>query len=64
MACLSVAPKRLKIRLSADYGIPGNRISAVGYGEARPIESNDTREGRKLNRRVVGEMSYSEVELD
>ena len=54
----------VKIRLSADYGIPGNRISAVGYGEARPIESNDTREGRKLNRRVVGEMSYSEVELD
>jgi len=53
----------VKRRLSADYGIPGNRISAVGYGETRPIE-NDTREGRKLNRRVVGEMSYSEVELD
>lgn len=28
------------------------RFSAKGYGEFKPISSNETREGRKLNRRV------------
>ncbi|MFH1201817.1 MAG: OmpA family protein [Candidatus Omnitrophota bacterium] len=28
------------------------RISATGYGEYKPVASNDTREGRQLNRRV------------
>lgn len=29
-----------------------SRVSAIGYGEYRPVASNDTREGRQLNRRV------------
>jgi outer membrane protein OmpA-like peptidoglycan-associated protein len=33
-------------------GIDGNRIEAVGYGEEKPMASNDTREGRARNRRV------------
>lgn len=33
-------------------GISPERISAIGYGEYRPVASNDTREGRQLNRRV------------
>jgi len=33
-------------------GVDSERISYVGYGEIRPIESNRTREGRALNRRV------------
>ena len=35
------------------FGIEANRVSALGYGEARPIESNDTKAGRLANRRVV-----------
>jgi chemotaxis protein MotB len=33
-------------------GIPGNRVAAVGYGEARPLIANDTAEGLASNRRV------------
>jgi len=29
-----------------------DRLSAIGYGEYHPVASNDTREGRQLNRRV------------
>lgn len=35
------------------YGIDAARLSAQGFGEDRPIASNDTADGRKLNRRVV-----------
>jgi outer membrane protein OmpA-like peptidoglycan-associated protein len=33
-------------------GVKPERISAVGYGESRPMASNDTAEGRANNRRV------------
>lgn len=33
-------------------GIPGSRLEAIGYGEDRPIASNNTRAGRTQNRRV------------
>jgi len=36
----------------ASQGLPGSRITAVGYGETRPKASNDTPEGRQVNRRV------------
>jgi chemotaxis protein MotB len=35
-----------------DCSIAPNRLSAIGYGEYRPIDSNDTKEGRAKNRRV------------
>ena len=33
-------------------GVASNRIMTYGYGETRPIASNDTAEGRAQNRRV------------
>jgi flagellar motor protein MotB len=33
-------------------GISPERISVVGYGDTRPVESNETEEGRIKNRRV------------
>ena len=33
-------------------GVSSSRIDTVGYGESDPRESNDTAEGRQLNRRV------------
>lgn len=32
--------------------ISPDRVSAIGYGEYKPVASNDTKEGRQLNRRV------------
>jgi outer membrane protein OmpA-like peptidoglycan-associated protein len=33
-------------------GIEGSRIEAIGYGDERPIASNDSEDGRQKNRRI------------
>jgi OOP family OmpA-OmpF porin len=33
-------------------GVTATRLTAKGYGEAQPVASNDTKEGRAENRRV------------
>ncbi len=38
--------------LANEQGIAPERLSAIGYGEYRPVASNDTKSGRKQNRRV------------
>jgi OOP family OmpA-OmpF porin len=35
-----------------DHGVEASRLTARGYGETRPIESNSTSRGRAINRRV------------
>lgn len=37
-------------------GIPSGRVQAVGFGERRPIASNDSSAGREQNRRVELEL--------
>ncbi len=38
--------------LNTELGIASFRISAVGYGETRPIANNETPLGRTRNRRI------------
>lgn len=38
--------------LRTEAGIPAERVSYAAFGEFRPAESNDTREGRAANRRA------------
>jgi chemotaxis protein MotB len=35
-----------------DYGVPSERLSSAAFGSTRPVQSNDTAEGRAYNRRV------------
>ena len=48
--------------LIRQFGIASNRLSAVGYGEERPIADNSTKEGRAANRRVVAVMAAEVTE--
>ena len=50
---LSAARAASVVHLFMKSGIRPERMAAVGYGEHRPIASNETEEGRRRNRRVV-----------
>lgn len=50
---LSAARAASVVHLLDRYGIQPDRMSAIGYGEYKPIADNATEEGRQKNRRVV-----------
>lgn len=49
---LSIRRARAIANLLVERGIARDRISISGYGDTRPIESNNTEDGRAKNRRV------------
>ena len=51
MEFVGSTPDRLMAEL-ASQGIKPERMQSVGYGESRPVDTNQTEEGRAQNRRV------------
>lgn len=49
---LSAVRATTVLRLFADAGVVPTQLTAIGYGDTRPVEENDTAEGRARNRRV------------
>jgi len=49
---LSAARAFAVLRNFEESGVPSGRLSAIGYGEFRPLLPNDTPEGRSANRRI------------
>ena len=43
---------------AANGTISEDRLEAISYGESRPVESNDTADGRAKNRRIEIEINY------
>ena len=50
---LSAARSASLVRALSKRGIKPSRLTAIGYGEFRPKESNKTYKGRQINRRVA-----------
>jgi chemotaxis protein MotB len=46
------AARALSVLHYLEKVVAPERLSAVGYGEYKPVASNDTKEGRQMNRRV------------
>ena len=44
--------------LQSSGKIDGNRLQAMSFGEERPVDSNDTAQGRRKNRRIEIEINY------
>jgi chemotaxis protein MotB len=49
---LSTARALSVLHYLSDKSVAEPRLAAIGYGEYKPVASNDTKEGRQANRRV------------
>lgn len=59
---LSSARAAAVVKLLAAHGVDPTRMSAVGYGEFRPVDDNSSATGRAANRRVVLMVARTAVE--
>lgn len=46
------------------FDISADRVSSVGYGESKPLATNDTKEGRQHNRSVVAAVEGEKKEIE
>ncbi|MEZ2222583.1 OmpA family protein [Rhizobium sp. RCC_161_2] len=53
-ANIALSEQRAKavVAYLTDAGVPASRLTAIGLGSSRPVASNDTDEGKALNRRI------------
>ena len=49
---LSAARATSAVRYLVELGVPAERVRAIGHGESKPANSNDTEQGRSKNRRI------------
>jgi chemotaxis protein MotB len=49
---LSTARALSVVQFLQDEGVPPENLSAAGYGEYQPVAENDTKQGRRKNRRI------------
>ena len=67
---LSAVRATTVLRLFADAGVAGDRLTAIGYADTRPVEPNILADGRARNRRVsilidsMGPEKGKEVDLE
>ena len=45
-----------------EHGVSSNRLEATGFGESAPVASNDSKEGRAENRRVMATLKVEYAE--
>ena len=56
---LAAARSASVVQALEDTGkVPAGRMQAVSFGESKPVESNDTADGRSTNRRIEIEINY------
>ena len=53
--------KTIRMHLINNYGFRPDQVIAVGFGESRPVTTNVSEQGRRLNRRVEFKIYYADT---